>query len=236
MRKLIGALGIATLWMAFSGAAVYASVPMPTAEGTNVTKLAEQAAIHWVSVAQIERSLVERPPMAVGFDIDDTVLFSSPGYWRGKKTWSPDSDDFLHNPAFWEKMNNSWDAFSIPKEVARQLIAMHVKRGDTLFFITGRSPTKTETVTKTLQDNFLIPAANMNPVIFAGDAPGQSSKAQWIKAKQIRIFYGDSDSDIRAARESEARPVRVLRASNSTLRPLPKAGAMGEEVIVDSEF
>ncbi len=24
--------------------------------------------------------------MAVGFDIDDTVLFSSPGFWRGKKT------------------------------------------------------------------------------------------------------------------------------------------------------
>lgn len=41
--------------------------------------------------------------MAVGFDIDDTVLFSSPGFWRGKKTYSPDSDDYLKNPAFWEK-------------------------------------------------------------------------------------------------------------------------------------
>ncbi len=32
--------------------------------------------------------------MAVGFDIDDTVLFSSPGFWRGK-TFSPESEDYL---------------------------------------------------------------------------------------------------------------------------------------------
>ncbi len=62
-------------------------------------------------------------------------------------------------------MNNGWDEFSMPKEVARQLIAMHVKRGDSIYFVTGRSQTKTETVSKTLQDDFLIPAANMNPVI-----------------------------------------------------------------------
>ncbi len=40
------------------------------------------------------------------------------------------------------------------KEVARQLIDMHVRRGDAIFFVTGRSPTKTETVSKTLADNF----------------------------------------------------------------------------------
>ncbi|MCF2055380.1 acid phosphatase AphA, partial [Escherichia coli] len=108
--------------------------------------------IHWVSVAQIENSLAGRPPMAVGFDIDDTVLFSSPGFWRGKKTFSPESEDYLKNPVFWEKMNNGWDEFSIPKEVARQLIDMHVRRGDAIFFVTGRSPTKTETVSKTLAD------------------------------------------------------------------------------------
>ncbi len=45
-------------------------------------------------------------------------------------------------------MNNGWDEFSIPKEVARQLIDMHVRRGDAIFFVTGRSPTKTETVSK----------------------------------------------------------------------------------------
>lgn len=133
-------------------------------------------------------------------------------------------------------MNNGWDAFSIPKEVARSLIAMHVKRGDSIYFVTGRSQTKTETVSKTLQDDFLIPGANMNPVIFAGDEPGQNTKTQWLKEKNIRVFYGDSDNDITAAREVGARGIRVLRASNSTYRPLPQAGAFNEEVIVNSEY
>lgn len=78
---------------------------------------------------------------------------------------------------------------------------MHVRRGDAIFFVTGRSPTKTETVSKTLADNFHIPVTNMNPVIFAGDKPGQNTKSQWLQDKNIRIFYGDSDNDITAARD-----------------------------------
>ncbi|WES68068.1 acid phosphatase AphA [Superficieibacter sp. HKU1] len=237
MRKIFTALSAACLALALNGTVVArASTPSPLYTGTNVARLAEQAPVHWVSVAQIENSLTGRPPMAVGFDIDDTVLFSSPGFWRGKETYSPDSDDYLHNPAFWEKMNNGWDAFSIPKEVARGLIAMHVKRGDRIYFITGRSQTQTETVSKTLQDDFSIPAANMNPVIFAGDKAGQNTKTQWLQDKQINVFYGDSDNDITAAQETGARAIRVLRASNSTYKPLPQAGMFGEEVIANSEY
>lgn len=237
MRKTIRIMSAACLLLTLSGTVfAHASTPTPLYSGTNVAKLAEQVPIHWVSVAQIENSLQGRPPMAVGFDIDDTVLFSSPGFWRGKKTFSPDSEEYLKNPAFWEKMNNGWDAFSVPKEVGRALIGMHVRRGDSIWFVTGRSQTRTESVSKTLQDDFSIPAANMNPVIFAGDKPGQNSKTQWLESKQIKLFYGDSDNDITAAREAGARPIRVLRASNSTYRPLPQAGALGEEVIVNSEY
>jgi len=236
MRKIPLALSAFCLLLAMGTANAHASVPSPLYPGTNVAKLAEQAPIHWVSVAQIENSLQVRPPMAVGFDIDDTVLFSSPGFWRGKELYSPQSEEYLHNPAFWEKMNNGWDEFSIPKEVARTLIAMHVKRGDAIYFVTGRSQTKTETVSKTLQDDFQIPAENMNPVIFAGDQPGQNTKTQWLQDKRIKMFYGDSDNDIRAAREVGARGIRVLRASNSTYRPLPQAGMYNEEVIANSEY
>lgn len=237
MRKITLALSAACLLFSLSSSVVArASSPTPLYTGTTAAKLAEQSPIHWVSVAQIENSLMGRPPMSVGFDIDDTVLFSSPGFWRGKKTWSPESEEYLKNPAFWQQMNNGWDEFSIPKEVARALIAVHLKRGDRIWFITGRSPTKTESVSKTLQVDFLIPAANMNPVIFAGEKAGQNNKTQWLEQKNIKIFYGDSDNDIAAARESGARGIRVLRASNSTYKPLPQAGAFGEEVIVNSEY
>ena len=189
MRKITQAISAVCLLFALNSSAVaLASSPSPLNPGTNVARLAEQAPIHWVSVAQIENSLAGRPPMAVGFDIDDTVLFSSPGFWRGKKTFSPESEDYLKNPVFWEKMNNGWDEFSIPKEVARQLIDMHVRRGDAIFFVTGRSPTKTETVSKTLADNFHIPVTNMNPVIFAGDKPGQNTKRSGCRIKISEFF------------------------------------------------
>lgn len=235
MRTITLALSAACLLLTLTSPAASAltSSPQPLYPGTSVAKLAAQAPVHWVSVAQIENSLLGRAPMAVGFDIDDTVMFSSAGFWRGQKTWG---EGYLTNPAFWEKMNNGWDAFSIPKEVGRALIAMHVKRGDSIYFVTSRSQTKTETVSKTLQDDFLIPGVNMNPVIFAGEKAGQNTKVQWLREKNIKVFYGDSDNDITAAHEAGVRGIRVLRASNSTYRPLPNAGSYGEEVIVDSEY
>jgi acid phosphatase (class B) len=237
MHKIKLALGAVCVLLSLNQSALAKEAnPAPLYPGVNVAQLAQQSPVHWVSVAQIENSLVGRPPIAVGFDIDDTVLFSSPGFYRGQKEFSPGKEDYLKNPQFWEKMNNGWDDFSMPKEVAKQLINMHLKRGDSIYFVTGRSQTKTETVTKTLQDDFQIPQDKVNPVIFAGDKPGQNTKTQWLKDKQIKIFYGDSDGDITAAQAVSARGIRVLRASNSSYKPLPQAGVFGEEVVVNSEY
>jgi len=237
MRKTTLALSAICLLLSLNHSAMAKeSAPAPLYPGVNVAQLAQQSPVHWVSVAQIENSLNGRAPVAVGFDIDDTVLFSSPGFYRGQLEFSPGKQDYLKNPQFWEKMNNGWDEFSMPKEVAKSLIAMHLKRGDSIYFVTGRSETKTETVTKTLQEDFQIPQDKVNPVIFAGDEAGQNTKTQWLKDKQIKIFYGDSDNDITAAQAAGARGIRVLRASNSSYKPLPQAGAYGEEVVVNSEY
>lgn len=204
--------------------------------GVTVSELAHQHPVHWISIPQIEKSLSRQAPMVVGFDVDDTLLFASPGFYRGEREFSPGGRTFLKNTEFWEKMNNDWDAFSIPKQSGRELIAMHLQRGDKIFFITARMPTKTETLTKTLQDSFLIPEARINPVIFAGDIEGPNSKTQLLLEKQVKLYYGDSDNDILAAKAAGARGIRVLRASNSHYQPLHKAGALGEEVIVNSEY
>ncbi|MDX7889733.1 HAD family acid phosphatase [Aeromonas caviae] len=120
------------------------AVEIPTSPaGVIAVSLAQQAPLHWVSVMQIARSLDGLPPMAVGFDIDDTLLFSSPGGYRGKLAFSPNGESCLKNPAFWEKMSNGWDAFSVPKEVGKALIAMHFPRGDHIYFVTGRSANST---------------------------------------------------------------------------------------------
>ncbi len=158
------------------------------------------------------------------------------GFYRGKLEFSPNDFGYLKNPKFWEKMNNGWDQFSVPKKVGIELVAMHLKRGDNIYFITGRSKTKTENVTHYLQEGLNIPADKMNPVIFAGDEPGQNNKVSWMKENKLKIYYGDSDADIAAARELNIQGIRILRAANSTYQPLPKAGRFGEEVIVNSQF
>lgn len=87
MRKITQAISAVCLLFALNSSAVaLASSPSPLNPGTNVARLAEQAPIHWVSVAQIENSLAGRPPMAVGFDIDDTVFFPVRASGAAKKT------------------------------------------------------------------------------------------------------------------------------------------------------
>ncbi|PJE79668.1 Class B acid phosphatase [invertebrate metagenome] len=198
--------------------------------GITTAQLEQRQAIHWVSVEQIRESLKGQAPMAVGFDVDDTVLFSSPGFVLGKRTYSPDSNDYLNNDEFWQKMNSGWDDFSIPKESARALINMHTQRGDRIYFVTGRPASKNETVTKTLQEMFHL--KDIQPVIFAGDL----NKINQLKSKNIKVYYGDSDQDITSANAIHARPIRVLRASNSSNQPLPKNGNLGEEVLVNSAY
>ncbi|MDE1473869.1 acid phosphatase AphA [Xenorhabdus bovienii] len=217
---------------------VQAKVQMPESVSSGVTtvELSQRQAVHWVSVDQIEKSLQDQPPMAIGFDIDDTVLFSSPGFYRGKLKYSPNDNSYLKNQAFWEKMNNEWDEFSMPKQIGIELVQMHLKRGDNIYFITGRTKTKTETVTKYLQEDLHIPADKMNAVIFAGDEPGKNNKVSWMKEHKLKLYYGDADADIAAAHELNIRGIRILRASNSSYQPLPKAGRFGEEVVIKSEY
>lgn len=172
--------------------------------------------------------------MNVGFDVDDTVLFSSPAYYYGQQKYSPGSEEFLSDPDFQDELNNGLDKFSIPKEIARKLIAFHKDRGDNIFFITGRNPTKTETLTELLEKTFNL--ENTNPVIFCGAIPGDNPKIAPLREHDIQIFYGDSDGDILAAQALGIRAIRILRAHNSTHKPLPEVGKLGEEVLLDSRY
>lgn len=220
------------LGMALVGIGNTAWAETSAAEGATASQLMEHTPIHWVSVAQIEKSLEDEPPMNVGFDIDDTLMLSAPGFYRGSQVYG---NRYTSNPEFWRQMNNGWDAFSVPKQVGRDLIAMHLHRHDHIYFVTARGKTDTETVSALLQKTFNIPANDMHPIIMAGSKRGENTKTPWLKALGITLYYGDADADIQAARDADARGIRVLRASNSTYVPHPLAGALGEEVIVDSD-
>ncbi|EPA8653289.1 acid phosphatase AphA [Photobacterium damselae] len=195
----------------------------------------QQAKLHWVSVADIEKSLEGKPPMAVGFDIDDTVLFSSPGFYHGQQVFSPNGYSYLKNQKFWNKMNCEWDVFSLPKDIGKELIAMHQKRGDSIYFITGRDPSTCKEITSDyLQKVFNI--KHMNPVVFAGSSKTEYTKTKYIKDNHIKLYYGDSDGDIISARHAGAEGIRIIRASNSSYKPIAQNGIYGEKVVENSQY
>jgi acid phosphatase (class B) len=200
---------------------------------TSCSPVVNDGNIRWVTLKDIEKSLENEPVMSVGFDIDDTVLFSSPGFYYGQQKYSPGSDVYLANEEFWNEMNNGLDRFSIPKDCARSLIEFHRKRGDSIYFITARTGTDTETVTELLAGIFSL--ENPNKVIFTGFKILENLKIRPIRENNIQIFYGDSDGDIKAAKAAGARPIRILRPKNSTNNPIPRAGSLGEEVLKDSD-
>lgn len=191
-------------------------------------------ALRYISRAELEKSLSSLP-ISVGFDVDDTLLFSSPGFYYGmNNTDGTDGankygDIPLRTYAFWYDMNSMYDKFSIPKQSGTDLVAMHRKRGDRIFFITARRPTSNEFLTTILTNIFNLP--DNAPVIFTGS----SSKSGPIKAHGISLFYGDSDGDIRAAQQAGIRAVRVLRSPLSTNHRLPTPGKFGEEILENSE-
>lgn len=116
------------------------------------------------------------------------------------------------------------------RRTARQLIKMHTARGDTIYFITGRTKGgDTESLTAIIKADFGI--EKMNDVVFTASS---ENKLEFLKDHRLKIYYGDADSDMRAAIKCGIRPIRVMRAQNSTYKPEPKNGRYGEEVIINS--
>lgn len=229
MSKPLSALAVA-VFLAGHASAQDASNLHP---GVTASELMATAPVNWVSIDQIEASLEGQPAITVGFDVDDTVLFSSPCFYYGKMKYSPDSEDYLGMDEFWTDIHsNNCDQYSVPKEVARQLIDMHTARGDEIYFITGRTKgSGEEMLTEAIQKAFGI--EDMNEVVFTASS---ENKLEFLRDHKLTIYYGDADSDMRAAREAEIRPIRVMRAPNSTYKPEPRNGSFGEEVIVNSTF
>ncbi|MBQ4875279.1 MAG: acid phosphatase AphA [Rickettsiaceae bacterium H1] len=163
--------------------------------------------------------------------MDDTVLFSSPGfYYHTKRLCKGNILICIGRNDFWESVNNS-DQYSLPKKIGFQLIKMHQERGDNIYFITARSnPSKAKNDLKDLlKKTFEI--KKMNEVIFTGIL---EDKIKPIKENDIKIYYGDSDSDMRDAIAAGVRPIRVMRANSINHLPFT-LGAFNEEVLSNSE-
>ena len=197
-----------------------------------------------ITLAELAKSLPP-DPITVVFDVDDTVLFSSPGFQWGTKTYGPDvvsagvpvrEQDLPNDDArrkyreFWTKMNNELDQYSVKKWIAEELITLHKSRGDKICFVTKRVYTGSEKLTEVLKSTFELRETPI--VIFTS----RESKTPAFRKLGAVLSYGDSDGDIRESIQAGARPIRVLRARTSVNHDPANNGAFGEEILANSEF
>lgn len=197
----------------------------------------QTSSIRYISLEDLRQSL---PPqsISVGFDVDDTILFSSPGTFYGVTNRDGKNGENIYGknptqtPQFFNDWTEKWDAFSIPKKSARDLISLHTQRGDNIYFITARPYTgKNEQLTSRIKHFFHL--EKVNPVIFNGF---KTPKTMEIKRHNIQIYYGDADTDIIDAHAANIRAIRVLRPRLSTDERSLNYGAFGEEVLLNSDY
>ena len=185
---------------------------------------------------------------SVGFDIDDTLLFSTPSFTRGFATGgTPAPTDTV----FWTAVNScdpgcpaetitladgstkdlaASDPSPVKQRVA-ELVAYHQGLGAQVYAITARPDIAGDTLRGYIEAQLGIPAAN---VFFQ-----PTGKTDRMAQLGLQVFYGDSDSDITDSQKGNIRGIRVLRSPKSSYRSggrlaVYHPGYFAETIVADS--
>ena len=149
----------------------------------------------------------------VGFDIDDTVLFSR--------------DVFLNlpedkrNPTDWGWINSHDDDYSQLMTPTVDLIHFFHENGHNIFFITARSKPKGKNLANFLTDKLMFPVEVNKNLFFSPretiKGTRYTTKQRIMKRLRLDLFYGDADTDMIAALKAGVHPVRVVRHKASII-------------------
>ena len=149
--------------------------------------------------------------LKIGFDIDDTVLFS-----RDIFTNLPADKQ---NPIDFGWVNVRDRQYSLLIEPTAELIHFYRSHGHEVYFITARPGNNGDSVAVFLSEQLGFPVAKDRNLFFEPkeyvDEFRYTTKHRRIKALGLDIFYGDSDTDIVAAIKAGVHPVRVVRHQSS---------------------
>lgn len=171
--------------------------------------------------AETESTAEQAGAINVGFDVDDTLLFSTPAFLKATEEGAPE-----YSEEWWVTVNNSDEGNSVIKKVAEKILNEHKAKGDGIFAITARRSKGGDGLRNFLNKTFGIKKEN---VYFT------NKKAEKIRELNIKIFYGDSDSDITAAQDVGVEGIRILRSLKSSYKEKYNPGEYGEKIIPDSE-
>lgn len=194
-----------------------------------------------ISVEQLELVL-PRHPVVAGFDVDDTLIFSAPAFNALQPQYDADvirpkdyelltAEQKAKYHEFWNKLNEEYDDRSIPKQIGKRLLDLHIARGDTIYVISKRQSTVPDTDTCTERYERMFGIKLVNPVI----QTQLKDKTPFLCRNRIEYYYGDADTDITAAVTAGAVPIRVKRAADSYSTDAVHNGQLGEIVLENSE-
>ncbi len=149
--------------------------------------------------------------LKVGFDIDDTTLYSERGFVVAPRTEDGKID--------YHWINTHDKDYSLFIEPVVTLINYFRANGHEVYFITARPGFNGDSVATFLSKNLnfdVIVDSNLffSPKEYVNNFK-YTTKHRVMKALGIDIYYGDSDTDIIAAIKAEVHPVRIMRSNAS---------------------
>ncbi len=153
--------------------------------------------------------------LKVGFDIDDTILFSRDNFQKAPK----DSTNSDHIDFGWVNTHDS--LYSVTIKPVADLIGFLRAQGHEIYFITARPGVNGETLARFLSSELGFTVEKEKNLFFATKKKDPktgkrfTSKHEVITKLGIHIFYGDADNDMVAASIAGIRGVRVVRDPRS---------------------
>lgn len=167
---------------------------------------------HLLAVSLIFASLYAKSgQLNVGFDIDDTVLFSRDVFLNIPKD--------KRNPIDYGWVNTHDDGMSIYIEPTVRLINYFISNGHNVSFITARSGENGEALATFLSEGLGFPIKKNIDLFFAPseeiNGKNHTTKHRIMERLNLDLFYGDGDSDIIAALKAGVHPVRIVRNDSS---------------------
>lgn len=158
---------------------------------------------------------------AAGFDLDDTLLFSSPAFNKG---FNNAEEPF--SAEFWRIVNSSDEGNSCVKPTMVDLLERHRDAGHEIYIITARERYNSDVLKDYASDKFDIPSDH---VFLEPDG-----KTERLTDLGIDVYYGDSDSDISDAQDGNIKGVRVLRSPESGYDAKHNPGKYDEPYVPNS--
>ena len=149
--------------------------------------------------------------LRVGFDIDDTTLYSERAFVVAPKTESGKTE--------YSWINTHDNEYSLLIDPVITLINYFRAHGHEVFFITARPGPNGDSVAVFLSKNLNFDVKVDSNLFFSPkeylDGFKYTTKHRKMVELDLDIYYGDSDTDIVAAIKADVHPVRVVRSNAS---------------------